>query len=96
MSNVIQLRGKPSCERGSATSPPSNLVTAETIDRATRMCSVERSRLEAMLSLLDQSFANIRQLNAMIVDPNVRAVLDAQLAALENALSGARSHARKF
>jgi hypothetical protein len=60
------------------------------------MRSVERSRLQVMLSLLDQNFANIRQLNAMIADPNVRAVLDAELAALEGALSGVRVRALEF
>lgn len=96
MSNVIRLRGKPSCAPASTASPPSSVISAETVDYATKIRAVERSRLQVMLSLLDMNFVNIRNLNALVADPNVRAVLEAELATLEDALSDARARALKL
>jgi hypothetical protein len=50
-------------------------------------------RVQASLSLLGLTFVNIRHLSAMITDPEIRAVVERELATLEGALSSARVRA---
>ncbi len=93
MSNVIRLRGKPSCAPASATSPASSRVAREAIVRITEMQLAAKCALHETLSLLDTAFASIRHLNAMIVDPDARTAVERELATLEKALSCARDRA---
>lgn len=93
MSNVIRLRGRPSHACAPSASAEPGPVDRETIIRITEMQLAAKSGLQESLSLFDAAFTKIRQLNAMIVDPNVRTAVEGEIAALEKALSSARVRA---